>query len=143
MIYTETVRSPWWTYATVWALSLIFCFTVAAISFPLAGVLLVLMIGVSTWLLEKRSLKLAVDEQSLHVGPTTVARTRISGVQPLDAEQLRDLAGQDADARATLVLRNLSTKSGVKVETSGEQSPYWLISTEHPQELADALTPAN
>lgn len=140
MSYQETVRSPWWTYATAYGLSVIFCFTVASISGPLALALLVLMIGGSTWVIEKRNLRLTVDDTSFHVGPDAVPRADITSVQPLDAEQMRDMAGPDADARATLVLRNLGAKSGVKVEVTSGKAPYWLVSSNHPEELASALT---
>jgi hypothetical protein len=58
---------------------------------------------------------------------------------PLDEQGLRDLAGRDADGRALLVLRNLATKRGVKVDLGGQQWPYLLVSSRTPAELAAAL----
>ena len=46
----------------------------------------------------------------------------------------------DADARAYLLLRPY-LKRAVKVEITdrADPAPYWLISTRHPEELAQAL----
>ena len=49
------------------------------------------------------------------------------------------VAGPDADPRAHLVLRNLATKEGVKIDVTEGATPYWLVSSAHPEELAAAL----
>ena len=51
------------------------------------------------------------------------------------------LPGQDADARAFLVLRPyLKRAVKVAIEDPGDPAPYWLIATRDPERLAAAIT---
>ncbi len=64
----------------------------------------------------------------------------IAAVTPLDEAALRDFAGRNADTRAHLVLRNLSTKTGVKIDLTSGNIPYWLVSSGRPEALAESLS---
>jgi hypothetical protein len=141
MEYREVIRPPWWLYASVIILVALFCFTFAAVvGGPIAVVLFVLLSALAGWLVEKRRLVLSVEPATFGIGDVTIPREQILDVVALDPQALRDVAGRDADARATLVLRNLSTKAGVKVDVRGDATPYWLISSKRPLELSAALS---
>ena len=62
---------------------------------------------------------------------------------PLDPAGTRRQAGVDADARAYLLLRPY-VKTSVRVEVTdpADPTPYWLLSSRHPQALAAALDAA-
>lgn len=140
MEYREVIRPPWWLYASAVILVALFCFTFAAVvGGPAAVVLFVLLSALASWLVEKRKLVLSVEPTTFGIGDVSIPRDEILDAVALDPQALRDVAGRDADARATLVLRNLSTKAGVKVEVQSDTSPYWLISTKRPAELSAAL----
>lgn len=140
MTYREVIRPPWWMYATATALAALFCFTFAAvIGGPAALVLFVILTAGLFWLVSRRALVLRVDERALHIGRSEVPRSHILDAIALDEQGLRDLAGRDADGRAVLVLRNLSTKTGVKVDVDSGEHPYLLISSTNPEELVAAL----
>lgn len=140
MTYREIIRAPWWTYAVGAGLAALFCFTFAAVvGMPAATVLFVLILALLAWLIERRRLEVWVDDTQLRVGSFTIARDTIADATALDAEALRDVAGRDADTRARLVLRNLATPQGVKVDLLVSDPPYWLISSKHPQQFAQAL----
>jgi hypothetical protein len=140
MTYREVIRPPWWTYAVAAGLALLFCFTFAAVvGIPVAAVLFVLVLAGLAWLISRRALTLTVDADAFRVGSLTLARSEILDVTALDEQALRDMAGRDADGRALLVLRNLSTKQGVRVDVTGPQPPYVLVSSHTPEELAAAL----
>ena len=48
--------------------------------------------------------------------------------------------GVDADARAFLLTRPYLKRSvKITVQDPADRTPYWLVSTRHPRELADAL----
>jgi hypothetical protein len=66
-------------------------------------------------------------------------------VTPLDVEATRLTAGRDADARAYLLLRPYLKRSvRVEITDPADPTPYWLVATRHPTQLAAALTtPAN
>lgn len=141
MTYHEVIRPPWWFYASAIGMVALFCFTFAAvITVPAATVLFVVLSVLVSIVIDRRRLVLSVDESVFHVGTIDIDRSTILDAVALDSEALRDVAGPDADGRATLVLRNLATKEGVKVDVNSDQPPYWLISSKHPQELAKSLT---
>lgn len=140
MTYREVIRPPWWVYGTAIAMTALFFFTFAAVvGVPAALVMFVLATAFICWIIERRRLIVTVDDESLHVGAITIPRSEILDAVALNQQALRDVAGPDADGRATLVLRNLATKTGVKVDTAGDDPPYWLISSARPEALASAL----
>ena len=74
----------------------------------------------------RRSTLISVDDEFLKVGSQTLPLRDVANATALDAESLRLVAGQDADPRAHLILRNLSAKTGVKIElTSGPTPTGW------------------
>lgn len=141
MTYREVIRPPWWVFAVVFGLAALLCFTFAAVvGVPAAIVVLVILVAGLGWLLTRRALVVSVDDATLHIGALEVPRTSVLDAVALDEQALRDVAGRDADGRALLVLRNLATKTGVKVALQSSQWPYLLISSRRPSELAAALT---
>lgn len=140
MTYREVIRAPWWVYGTAIALAALFCFTFAAVvGVPSATVLFIALAALAAWVIERRRLVLTVDEQTFQVGEVGIPREQIADAVALTEEGLRVVAGPDADGRALMVLRNLATKEGVKVDIRSGQAPYWLVSSKSPQELANAL----
>lgn len=140
MTYREVIRPPWWVHAVPVGLAALLCFTFAAVvGVPAATVLFVLVAAGLVWLVTRRALVLAVDATTFHVGPLDVPREHIIDAVALDEAALHNLAGRDADGRALLVLRNLATKQGVKVDVDSQERPYLLVSSRRPSELAAAL----
>jgi hypothetical protein len=140
MTYREVIRPPWWTYLVMVGLVALFCFTFAAVvGGPVALILFVVAAAVLAWIISRRALRLTVDEGSFRIGELEVPRTAILDAVPLDEQGLRDLAGRDANGQALLVLRNLATKQGVKVDLEAQRWPYVLVSSLEPAELAAAL----
>lgn len=141
MTYREVLRPPWWVYAVAIGLAALFCFTfAAAATVPAALVLFVILAAVASWVVSRRRLEISVDDDRLRIGAETLARDSIADVLALHAEQMRDVAGPQADPRAHLILRNLSTKAGVKIDVGAGPAPYWLVSSAHPEELVAALS---
>lgn len=140
MTYREVIRPPWWVYACAIGMVALFCFTFAAvITVPAAAVLFVILSILVSVVIERRRLVLSVDDAAFHVGAIDIERSTILDAVALDEQGLRDVAGPDADGRAYMVLRNLATKEGIKLAVTSDQPPYWLISSRHPQELAESL----
>ena len=85
--------------------------------------------------------RVSVDGESFRAGRAHIAASYVGTATPLDAEQTRRAAGVDADARAYLMLRPY-LKRAVKVEIvdPADPTPYWLVSSRRPEELAQALT---
>ncbi|HRY09615.1 MAG: DUF3093 domain-containing protein [Actinobacteria bacterium] len=140
MTYREVLRPPWWVYGVAVGLAALFSFTLAAAAtVPVALVVFAIIVALSVWVVSRRRLEISVDDTGLRVGDESLARDEIARALPLGAPELRVVAGPEADTRAHLILRNLSTKDGVKIDLSRGPTPYWLVSSAHPEELAAAL----
>lgn len=84
--------------------------------------------------------RITVDEHELRVGKAHIELGYVGHCQALDQESTRRVAGVDADARAHLVLRPYLKRSvRVTIEDRNDPTPYWLVSTRHPDRLAAAL----
>lgn len=140
MTYVETIRPPWWAYAVVIALAALLCFNfAAAITLPVATVVFVLAAAGLIWLVGRLSLRVSVDAHEMTVGSEKLERSRISAVTALDTEGMRQAAGSHADVRAHMILRNLSTGEGVRIDLRDGDVPYWLVSSKRPAVFAEAL----
>jgi hypothetical protein len=67
-------------------------------------------------------------------------RDVVGSVDVLDHEATRRVLGPDADARAFLVTRPY-VRSAVKVEVAdaADPTPYWIVSSRAPEQLASSL----
>ena len=85
--------------------------------------------------------RVIVSDGWFQAGRARIEAEHVGEVAALDAEQTRLVAGRDADARAFLLLRPYLQRA-VKVEVvdPADPTPYWLVSSRHPEALADALT---
>jgi len=147
--YSERLGVPlrWWVQGVMLVATFWLAFVVAmpaAVAFLLTAILLILLAGV---FLSYGGVRVAVEPGAPgRDGPEAVwfraGRARIesrflTGAVALDAEQTRRTAGMDADARAYLLLRPY-LKRAVRVEITdpADPTPYWLVSTRRPEELA-------
>lgn len=79
----------------------------------------------------------------LHVPGARVPVTALGGVRPLTAEQTRRLRGPTADLRAHVATRSwLRRAVQVRLEDPDDDTPYWLVGTRRPEELAAAIEAA-
>lgn len=143
MHYDERLHVPlrWWAQGTMLVASLWLAMVVAlppTLAWVLTGVAMALMAG---WFISFGSPRIQVTDQELRAGRAHVEFQFLGAVTPLDSEAARRAAGVDADARAYLLLRPY-LKQAVRVDLTDadDPTPYWLLSTRHPQQLADALS---
>jgi hypothetical protein len=82
---------------------------------------------------------ISVDKH-LKVGRMRIPLTVLASAEEIEREALRDLIGPKADARAQLFIRGY-IKTAVKIQISDplDPTPYVVISTRRPKELAVAL----
>jgi hypothetical protein len=141
--YAERLHVPlrWWVQATMLLASLWLAFIVAMPSWAAwsaTAVLLLLTYGLFAWV---GSARVAVRDGVLHAGPAHIPLALLGPAEPLDAEETRRVHGVDADARAFLLTRPYLKRSvKITVADPADRTPYWLVSTRHPRELAAALT---
>jgi hypothetical protein len=81
-----------------------------------------------------------VTDGVLHVPGARIPLDQLGGVTPLSREGTRRMRGPLAEPRAFVATRGWLTESvRVQVEDPEDDTPYWLVGTRHPQELAAAL----
>ena len=143
--YSERLHVPlrWWVQATMMLAFLWLAFVVSMpqwAAWSATGVVLLLTFGLLAWV---GSARVTVREKVLYAGPAHISVDLLGPVEPLDAEETRRVHGVEADARAFLLTRPYLKRSvKVTVADPADQTPYWLVSTRHPDELAAALTGA-
>jgi hypothetical protein len=143
--YAERLWAPvsWWIVAVLVTATLWLAFIVALPLFwtnVLTGLALAL---VTVGLLRFGSLRVAVTAEALRAGRATLPLWAVGSVVALTAEQARALRGPAADASAFLVLRPYVPRAvRVEVADPNDPTPYWYVSTRHPERLAAALEAA-
>ncbi len=141
--YQERLFVPlrWWVQATMLLASLWLAFIVsmpAAAAWTATALVVLVVFGGLAWLGNAR---VEVRDGSLYVGPAHIALDLLGPAEPLDAEGTRRVHGVDADARAFLYTRPYLKRSvRLPVLDPADRTPYWLVSTRHPQRLAAALS---
>lgn len=87
--------------------------------------------------------RIQVVDGVLHVPRARIPLDQLGGVTPLDREGTRRMRGPLAEPRAYVVTRGWLTESvRVQVEDPADDTPYWLVGTRRPHELAAALQAA-
>lgn len=141
--YDERLGVPlrWWVQgvmfvATVW-LALVVAMP-ATWAWSITGAVLALL---ALAFAAYGSARVSVGDGWFRAGRARIETSYVGAAVALDAEATRRTAGRDADARAFLVLRPYLNRA-VKVEIvdPADPTPYWLVSTRHPEALASALT---
>ena len=141
MRYREVIRMPLWLLALIYFFFLSFVLSVwaalgnsAALMSFLALSALVVLIAIRTRLI------IQVSQSELMVGRAHIELKYIGEVTELDSQAMRNIRSRDADPMAFLGIRFWSS-TGVKVEINDkrDETPYWLITSNKANQLAQAL----
>lgn len=142
MEYAERLGVPlrWWVQGTMLVATLWLAVVVATPPVVAWAVTGLAMAGLVVAFVSYGAARVVVADGRLQAGKARIGLEHVGEVTPLDAEEMRRVAGQDADARAYLLLRPY-LKRGVRVEITdpADPAPYWLVSTRRPDRLAAAL----
>jgi hypothetical protein len=145
VVYDERLHVPlrWWVQATMLVATFWLAFIVALdpmLAWAASGVLLAATVAL---LVGYGAARVRVEGGKLFAGRAQIDVALLAEPTALDSEATRLLAGRDADARAYLLLRPYLKRSvRVRVTDHADPTPYWLLSTRRPQELAEAITSA-
>jgi hypothetical protein len=141
--YRERLHVPlrWWVQATMFLATLWLALVVALpgwFAWTASAVLLAAVFGMFAWL---GSAEVAVQDGVLHAGSARIPLDQLGRAEALDKEATRRVHGVEADARAFLVTRPYISRSvKVTIDDPRDPTPYWLISSRHPRQLAAVLT---
>jgi hypothetical protein len=140
--YSERLGVPlrWWVQGTMLVASLWLALVVSVpgvVPWVVTAIALALL---AAGLVSYGSARIRVADGVLHAGRAHIDTSLLGEISALDADQTRRTAGREADARAFLLLRPY-LKRAVKVQLvdPADPTPYWLLSSRHPDRLAAAL----
>jgi hypothetical protein len=141
--YAERLSVPlrWWVQGTMLVASLWLALVVAlpgSLAWAITGLAMLLLVVL---LLAYGSARITVADGELRAGRARIGGEHLGAAVPLDPDATRRRSGVDADARAYLLLRPyLSRAVQVDVSDPADPTPYWLVSTRRPDELARAVS---
>lgn len=143
MEFAERLRVPlrWWVQGVMFVATGWLALVVAvpeSVAWSVTGVVLALL---AAGFIAYGAARVEVRGGELTAGRARIKTSFISSATVLDSEEMRLLAGRDADARAYLLIRPY-LKRGVRVDLNDpdDPTPYWLISSRDPEQLAAALS---
>lgn len=141
--YVERLTVPlrWWAQGTMLVATL-WLTVVVAVPGPTAWVVTAAALAVlALALLWYGDARIVVRDGWFQAGRARIDAHHLGSVAALGVEETRLVAGRDADARAYLLLRPYIHRAvRVEVVDPADPTPYWLVSSRHPEALADALT---
>ena len=143
--YDERLTVPRWAWPVAVLLALLLAAPVhggADGPRAVAPYVVAVLLAVAVLALVSRG-RIRVAEGVLHVPGARVPVEVLGGVQALDVEQTRRLRGPTADLRAHVAARPwLRRAVQVRIEDPDDDTPYWLVTTRRPTELAAVLEAA-
>lgn len=137
----ETLKWPLWIWFLVLCLDLSIALAVwAALGNSPALLALFISLALTGFFYQFTKLKIQITKEFLRVGRAKIEKHYLGAVEPLNEEQMRYLRGPGINPAAFLALR-FWVKGGVKitVEDQRDPTPYWLISSKHPNKILEAL----
>ncbi|MFI6244336.1 DUF3093 domain-containing protein [Micromonospora sp. NPDC050795] len=143
--YTERLDLPWW----LWLAGLVAAALLAVeIWMGAPGVrswlpfaVLVPLTAVGLWWLGR--IRVAVDDAELRVDDASLPVRFVADVVPLDVAGRREVLGVGADPLAFVVQRPwIGGAVQVILDDPADPTPFWVVSTRHPVELAEAVLTA-
>nr|WP_221634143.1 DUF3093 domain-containing protein [Nocardioides luti] len=130
----------WWVQGTMLVASL-WLAVIVAVPGPIAWVVTAIAFGLlALAFVSYGSARVSVGDGVFRAGRAHIETRHLGPAVALDAEATRRTAGQEADARAYLLLRPyLKRAVRVPITDPADPAPYWLVSSRRPDELARAL----
>ena len=140
--YSETLRVPavWWGTGLLLVIAVWWAFFVAGPGWVALAAAAATLAAVATGLVRYGDATVSIDGSGLHAGRAHLSWPYVGPATALDAEATRRALGVDADARAYLLTRPY-VAGAVKVGVADDRdpTPYWLISSRQPTQLAACL----
>lgn len=141
--YLEHLRIPlrWWALVTMfWATTLIAFLVATPVWVALLSIGSLTAITAAV-LVAYGAAPVSVADGSFQAGRASIPVGLLADPEALDGAARRRAAGVEADARAYLLLRPYVDRAvRVRVVDKADPTPYWLVSTRHPETLVEVLT---
>ncbi|WOP18075.1 DUF3093 domain-containing protein [Raineyella sp. LH-20] len=141
MAYRERLLLSWWWIVVIAGVIL----SVAVVYFVyqppgIAGAITLALVALAVGAAAAGSARVAVEPDGLRAGRNLLEWPYVAEARALSADESRDRMGAGADHRAFLVVRPYIRRVvEVTLADPADPHPYWLVSSRHPEELADAI----
>lgn len=143
--YTERMTLPWWAWPAALGGAL-FIAAEIALRGPGPGTILIYVAAfaaVAAGLVALGRIRVIVEDEEFRVDDAHVPLRFVAEAVPVAGEDKRALLGVDADPLAFVVQRPwIAGAVRVDLDDPADPTPYWLISSRRPAELAAALNAA-
>jgi hypothetical protein len=142
LTYRETLHAPWWWYLAAVGIAALLAAEFHISGLPLTdwipyGVLVPLAVAAVWWLGHSR---LEIVEGELRIRGAHVPLRYVSGAVALDAYTLRRVVGREGDPAAFVSIRPwIGPGVQVWLDDPDDPTPYWVVSSRHPQRLVAAV----
>jgi hypothetical protein len=139
--FREVIRPPLWLMAFIYFLALSLGIAIwAAMTTMIAAVVMALLTGATILIYFTATLVIEVDDLELRVGKAHIDMNFCGEVTVLTPAEMSLQRTREADPAAYLAIR-FWTAHGVKIEITDDrdQTPYWLVTCKHGDELRKAL----
>lgn len=140
--YREQLRLSWWTWLPALLVDAIVAieFTIGFASLPIWLPFAIVIPATVAGLIWVSRISVTVTEDELRVDDARLPLSVIADVVALDAGGKREALGIGAHPLAFVIQRPwIGPAVQVLLDDPADPTPYWLISTRHPIELATAL----
>lgn len=143
--YRERLTVPlrWWVQATMFLATIWLALVVSTpawLAWTATGACTAVTFGLLAYV---GSTLVEVTDGQLRAGRARIPTRLLGTPEQLDKDTTRRALGVEADARAYLLTRPYLKRSvRVPVRDPADPTPYWLVTTRHPDRLAAALTPS-
>lgn len=142
VVYRESMRTPlWWYLVAMFVAGLLaaeFHISSLALTDWLSfGILLPLSV-VLVWSIGRGALEISGGE--LRIRGAHIPLKDISGAVALDGPTLRRVVGREGDPAAFVSIRPwIAPGFQVWVDDPEDPTPYWVVSSRHPQRVVDLI----
>lgn len=140
--FSERLTCPWWSWVPAVVLVSVLAFEVGlgagGLRTWLPPALLLPLTLAGLWFLGR--IRITVTDDELIVDDARLPLRFVTDAIPLNAEDTRLLLGQAADPLAFVIQRPwIGGAVQVILNDPADPTPYWLITSRHPERLAEAL----
>jgi DUF3093 family protein len=142
VVYRETLRTPWWWYAVALGGAAIFAaeFHISGLSLTdwIPWCTLLPLSALLVWSLGRA--RLEVSDAELRVRGAHLPLTYVTGAIALDEHTLRRIVGREGDPAAFVSVRPwIGPGVQVWIDDEDDPTPYWLLSSRHPDQVVRAV----
>lgn len=139
-VYSEALRPSVGIYLIVGLTVPIIMLTAAPFSLLLGIVAAIIVFSGLSIVLFAAAPRIDVTETTLRVGKATISTKYIGAVSAFSGQHARSQRGVDLNARAWTLFRGyIDPVVRIDIADPEDPTPYWLVSTRRPAELATAL----